>query len=493
MSTPTAAPPAPATASKPNIKWGWLGVAVAAALSVALIPTPEGLSPTAQLVLAIIAGTVILWAAEVMNNGVASLLMMGALLAVGVRPLLTVPESGDISGALSGFSDGAWWTLLVVVYYGFATKKTGLAERVAYYILSLFPGTYAGVLSAFFLIGFLLALGIPSMTVRTAIMAPIAWSLVQTLGLAPRSRGSALIMITVIEMAVVPGLAFELGSLNGPVVVSMFAAKKIALTWGGYAQYMTVPTLIMCGLILVLNMLLFKPEAPIQASREFALGKLRAFGPFKRAELITALVIVFSIAAWSYPWGLQLPPLRLITFMVGMFGLAVLNLSGIIQDQDIGTGVSWTLLLFLGGIFSLTHIIPQYKITNWLAGIMVPRVAPLIGSPILLLIVVALMMLIMRFLDPSAFIAIPLIWTPLVDAVTAGGIPPLALAAPLLLTSAPFWLMYTNFWMAMGDGMTAKQGFSKGQLFFLGTIYAVSAILATVAAVFYWRMIGVLN
>ena len=105
-------------------------------------------------------------------------------------------------------------------------KKTGLAERIAYYILSLFPGTYGGILSAFFLIGLLLAYPIPSMTVRTAIMAPIAWSLVQTLGLAPRSRGSALIMVTVVEMAVVPGLAFELGSLNGPVVVRMFAAQE---------------------------------------------------------------------------------------------------------------------------------------------------------------------------------------------------------------------------------------------------------------------------
>jgi anion transporter len=488
MSTSVAAPH-PTVAAKHQLKWGWLGVAIAVGLVVAYIPTPEGLTRPAQLVLAIICGTVVLWAAEVMNNGVASLLMMGALMSVGVRPLLTVPDSGDISGALSGYSDGAWWTLLVVVYYGFAMKKTGLAERIAYYILSLFPGTFGGILSAFFLIGLLLALGIPSMTVRTAIMAPIAWSLVQTLGLAPRSRACALIMITVIEMAVVPGLAFELGSLNGPVVVSMFAAKKIPLTWGGYAQFMTIPTLILCGLILVLNMTLFKPEAPIRASRDFALGKLRALGAFKRGELITALVVLVSIGFWVTNPTLH----RLPTFVVGMFGLAILNLGGVFQDADIGTGISWTLMLFLGGIFSLTHIIPQYKITNWLAGIMVPRVHPLIGSPVLLLTVAGVMMLAMRFIDPTAFIAMPLIWTPLVDAVSAGGIPPLALAAGVLLTSAPFWLLYMNFWMAMGDGMTLKQGFSKGQLFYLGTIYAVASLAALVVAVFYWRLIGVLH
>jgi anion transporter len=470
------------------LKWGWLGVALVVGLVVAYIPTPEGLTRTAQLVLAIIAGTVVLWAAEVMNNGIASFLMMALLMTVGVRPLLTVPGSNDISGALSGFSDGAWWTLLVVVYYGFVMKKTGLAERIAYYILSLFPGTFAGILSAFFLIGLLLSLGIPSMTVRTAIMAPIAWSLVQTLGLAPRSRGCALIMITVIEMAVVPGLAWELGSLNGPVVVSMFAAKKIPLTWIGYAQYMTVPTLILCGLILAANLLLFKPEAPVHADRRFALGKLQALGPFKRAEVITGLVVLISIGFWITASVHHLP-----TYVVGMFGLAILNLSGILQDQDISTGISWTLMLFLGGIFSLTHIIPQYKITNWLASIMVPRVAPLIGSPVMLLSVVGVMMLAMRFIDPTAFIAMPLIWTPLVDAVSGGGIPPLALAAGVLLTSAPFWLLYMNFWMAMGDGMTAKQGFTKGQLAYLGSIYALASLVALVAAVFYWRITGLLR
>ncbi len=488
MST-SVATPAPITTAKHTIKWGWLALAIAIALGVAFMPAQPGLDHMAQLVLAVIAGTVVLWAAEVMNNGVASLLMMGVLMTIGVAPLLVVPGlSPPISGALSGFADGAWWTLLVVVYYGFAMKKTGLAERIAYYILSLFPGTYTGVLSAFFLIGLILSPLIPSMTVRTAIMAPIAWSLVQTLGLKARSRGSALIMITVIEMAVVPGLAFKLGSLNGPVVVSMFNAKKLPLTDGGYIQVMLLPTLVMCGLILVLNQLFFKPEEPIHVSRAFATDKLRALGRVGRNELITALVVFSSIGFWVTAGKLH----HLATFTVGMFGMAILSLTGVFEDKDIGTGVSWTLLLFLGGIFSLTHIIPQYKITHWLASIMTPRILPLVHSPMILLLLMALLMLGMRFIDPSAFFALPLLWTPLVDPVSAGGIPPLVLAAPLLLMSAPFLLMYTNFWMAMGEGMTGKQGFSKGQMFRLACINVLAGLAATAVGVVYWKIAGVL-
>jgi anion transporter len=477
MSTPVAAHPPVVASGTSASKWIWLGVATIVGLALAFAPTPQGLTRTGQLVLSITAGTVILWATEVMNNGVASVLMMALLIAIKVPP----PR------ALSGFADPAFWTLLAVLYYGFAMKKTGLAERLSYYILTLFPGTYPGILSAFFVIGFILALGIPSMTVRTAIMAPIAWAMVQTLGLAPRSKGSALIMLTVVEMAVVPGLAFELGSLNGPVVLKMFADKHLPITWTGYAEVMAVPTLILCGLILLLNPLILRPEAPLRASGDFARTKLAALGSVKRPEMITAIVVVVSIFLWATNGKLHSFP----TFAVGMVAMAVFALAGILQDADVATGVSWTLLLFLGGIFGLGNVIVDAKITDWMAGLMLPHVGSLIATPMLLLIVVLFAMLALRFLDPTAFIAMPLLFLPLEEPLAKAGIPPLVLTAPLLLASAPFWLTYMNFWMAMGDSITQKQGFSRLQLFNIANVYAVSAILALIAGVFYWRMIGI--
>jgi anion transporter len=482
LSRPSAQPPAARADTSFKIKWIPLLVAIAVGLGIAWAPTPDGLTHRAQIVLAILAFTVVMWAAEVMNNGVTSVLMMALMIASGVRPLGVV--NGTVTGAFSGFADPAFWILLTVLYYGFAMKKTGLAERISYYILSLFPGTYAGILGAFFVIGLVLALGIPSMTVRTAIMAPIAWALVQSLGLPPRSRGTALIMITVVEMAVVPGLAFLLGSLNGPVVIKMFGAAHIPLSQGDYAKVMTVPTLVLCGLILFLNQLLLKPAEPLRASREFVQTRLAALGSFKRPELITALVVGISIVLWV---GTKLP-----SFMVGMFGLAAFALLGILRDADIPNGISWTLMLFLGGIFGLQNVIPEYKITDWMAGLMVPHVQSMVAVPILLLIVLSLVMLALRFLDPTAFIALPLVFLPLVAPLAKAGIPPLVLAAPILLCSAPFWLPYTNFWIAMTEGITDRQGFSRGELLRLATIYAFAAIVAGVVGYFYWRMIGVL-
>src|SRR5664279_3188039 len=123
MSTPVAVhPPVTVSAGPSAGKWIWLAVAIVVGLVIAFAPTPQGLTRIGQLVLAITAGTVVLWATEVMNNGVASVLMMA----------LKVPPPR----ALSGFADPAFWTLLAVLYYGFAMRKTGLAERLSYYILT---------------------------------------------------------------------------------------------------------------------------------------------------------------------------------------------------------------------------------------------------------------------------------------------------------------------------------------------------------------------
>jgi di/tricarboxylate transporter len=175
-----------------------------------------------------------------------------------------------------------------------------------------------------------------------------------------------------------------------------------------------------------------------------------------------------------------------------MVALAVFALAGIIQDSDIATGVSWTLLLFLGGIFGLQTVIPDAKITDWLASLLVPHMQALISSPVLVLVFLALVMLALRWLDPTAFVVLPLIFLPVTDPLAKAGIQPLIVTAPLLLCSAPFWMPYMNFWIAMGDGITAKQAWNRGQLFLLATVYGVAAIVATVVGVFYWRMIGAL-
>src|SRR5215469_3364504 len=338
IAAPAAAAPAAGTS---NTKWPGLALAIVIGLIIMYMPTPAGLTPVGQRVLAIVAFTVTMWVFQVVNNGIASILMMALMIPAGVR----VPD------ALSGFSQGSWWILAAVLFYGCAMKNTGLAQRISYYILSLFPATYAGILYAFLLIGLILALGIPSMTVRTAIMVPIAWAVVQSLGIKPGSKGSALIILTTVEMAVVPGVGLLLSSLNGPVIQNVFQAKNLPLSYFEYAEVMAPSTLIICVLIILANLWVLKPDEPLNVASGFARKQLHMMGGMKQSEAITAAVVVVSIFMWAIPatWLPKMAFLHLPSFVIGMIGLALFGLSGIIKDSDMGTGVSWTLLLFIGG------------------------------------------------------------------------------------------------------------------------------------------------
>lgn len=472
VSARAAALPAPGANT---MKWLGLGLAMLVGLIVMLMPTPEGLTLTGQRVLAITAFTVLLWVFQVLNNGIASVLMMALMIPAGVRP----PD------ALSGFSAGSWWILVSVLFYGCAMKNTGLAQRISYYILSLFPATYNGILSAFFVVGLVLAMGIPSMTVRTAIMVPIAWAVVQSLGIKPGSKGSALIILTTVEMAVVPGVGLLLSSLNGPVIQKVFQDKNLPLTYFGYAAVMAIPTLLICILIIIANQIVLKPEAPLSVSSGFAKKELLALGGMKQTELITAIVVIASIAMWATDRYHGLP-----SFVVGMIGLAIFGLAGIIKDQDMGTGVSWTLLLFIGGVFSLANVIQAVKITDWLGGYFIPVALQMSSNTFLLVGVMTVSVLLLRFIDPTGFIVIPVLFLPLVDVLMKAGISPLVVVAPTTVASAPFFLSYQNFWIAMSEGLTGGKAYDGRQRMIAASTYAVIVLAVLVLSVLYWKMIG---
>jgi di/tricarboxylate transporter len=473
MSAATAIQPA----QQNKLKLSGLALAIIFGLALHLLPLTHGLTAPARVILQITGFTVVLWVFQVINPGFVSILMMGLMLLAGVKP----------PSVFSGFSSGGFWVLVCVLFYGFAMQQTGLAQRMSYYVLALFPGTYTGVMAAFLVIGTVLALGIPSMTVRTAIMVPIAWALVRSVGLPPRSRGSALIMITCVEMAVFPGCAFLYGSLFGPVVDQIFHARQLPISWLSYAQVLTLPVLAICVALVFLNRLALRPEAPLNVASSFGRERLNALGKVTRGELITATVVLGSIFFWATDRYHHLP-----SFLIGMFGLSVFALCGIARDKDISTGISWPLVLFMGGVFSLASVVQEYKVTDWLAGLVLPSVTHLVGIPVFFLLVAGLVMYLARFLDPSGMLAIPMVFLPVVEVAARAGIVPLVTMAAILITSVPFWASYQNIWMAMGENITEGLAFTAAQRVRLATVYALTALAALVLAAGYWKLMGLL-
>jgi len=446
-----------------SVVWAWPGIGT--------------LDPVGQRALAIITAGVVFWATDVLNAGITALLVLGLMLAAGVPAPV----------ALAGFSSSAFWILVSVLFFGYAMDKTGMARRIAYRILLVFPATYVGILAAFLTIGFVLTLGIPSMTVRTAILMPIAWALVQALGLPLPGRGSALIVLSAFEMAVLPGCGLLTGALWGPYLTGLFASQQIPLAWIDYAQVMFVPTTVWCVLILAGNLLALRPEGQPGVTRTLAAAELERLGPMSRAERLTTTVVVLSIAAWAtQPWH-RIPPEA-----IGMMALTALLAGGVLTVPEIGTGIPWHLAIFVGGMLSVSTVITTFKISGWLATFIVPAVAPAASQPWVLVTLLAVGVMAMRFIDPVGFITIAAFFLALAGVAPAWGITPLVLAGVVILPLHPFWFNYQNIWIVMTEGITKKQAYTDGDRVRLATVYAVATIAALWVAVGYWRVTGVI-
>jgi di/tricarboxylate transporter len=293
-------------------------------------------------------------------------------------------------------------------------------------------------------------------------------------------------------MAVIPGVGLLLSSLNGPVIQSVFQSKNLPLSYGEYAAVMALPTLAICVLIIIANQIVLKPDTPLNVSSGFAKKELQKLGSMKQSEMITAIIVIVSIVLWAFPatWLPKTAFLHLPSFVIGMIGLALFGLAGIIKDSDMGTGVSWTLLLFIGGVFSLQTVVQAVKITDWLGGYFIPVALKMSSNTFLLMAVLSISVMVLRFIDPTGFIVIPVLFLPLVDVLMKAGINPLVVVAPTTVASAPFFMSYQNFWIAMSEGLTGGKAFTGKQRMIGATTYAVVVLAVLVVSVIYWKLIG---
>ena len=140
-------------------------LAVAVFLAILLMPAPAGLTEPGQRALAVMLLAVILWATEAIPVPVAGVGGVVLLVLIGA-----VPELGP---ALYGFSQPVAYFLIGILTLGLAVHRSGLAERMAIYLMRGAAGSprllYVQMLFSFAALTFAL----PSASTRGAIMVHV--------------------------------------------------------------------------------------------------------------------------------------------------------------------------------------------------------------------------------------------------------------------------------------------------------------------------------
>ena len=376
---PAAASPLPATSpitSHPepssNRKFGFLLLAIALYGIVLMLPTPAGLTASGQVALALLALVITLWISEcvspansaVILTGMAVLGLMGKSLTPGAKPM---GSADALTTMLGGFSSTAVLLVAAALFLAVALKHTGLDKRVALLVMSRVGISPERLTVGAMLVGFVLALFIPSATARVGAVIPIMVGITAALGLpVGSSLGAALMIVTaqacsIFNMAIKTGAAQNLISLN-----FMQTTFGHTVTWSQWFLTALPFTLGMSVVLFFVSLWILKPSVE---SSENATEKLReqlqALGPVTAPEKRLIAVALLLLVMWSTE-GMLHPFDTTTTTQLGI-ALLLMPKIGVMHWSQAEKLVPWGTVVLFAASISLGNLLSKTGAAAWLA------------------------------------------------------------------------------------------------------------------------------
>src|SRR5205814_10052664 len=176
---------------------------------------------------------------------------------------------------------------------------SGLARRLAYWVMRTVGHSYPRLLLGLILSDFLLTILVPSGIARVVIMAAIAMGLIEAFGVTRGSniaRGMFIILVytaTIFDKMVIAGAA----SITARGAIEKFG--QVNVLWSQwFLAYLPCDILVMI-IAWRLALWLYPPEtASLPGGAEFLRQELRQMGPWSPLERKSAGLMLIAIALW---------------------------------------------------------------------------------------------------------------------------------------------------------------------------------------------------
>ena len=464
-------------------KISYLGSGLLTLIAIILMtvkPFSASLNDTAQLMLGGILITLSIWIFRPFNLNYSSggIFLAFFALALGLKPAVV----------FSGFTQPALWTLIPALFFGYALQKTGLGKRIALTIIKMFSPSYVSLVFAMIIIGVLLSLLTPSSTVRVAIMIPIAVQCCNLCNLEKGSKGNSLIQLTAFGMAILPGSGWMSGVLWGPIISGMINATSETqglVTFDNWFSTLFLPVIISTLFLIAGSLIVLKPKDKLSKDAIKAI-KEQTVPKISRKEMVTGLILIAVFAAFLTNKIHGLPDAA-----VCLAAVFVFFLSGILEVNDFNSGVNWDLIVFIAIALSFGSIFSETGISLWLAGIVVPVLAPIAGNPFLFMFCVMTFVFLWRFFDVALFIPTIAILAPILPAIQeAYRISPLVWLFVFVMAGNSFVMAYQNMWAMMSRSIAGDMAFTNKHLGIYGVLYFAACFVALIVAIPMWINAG---
>jgi anion transporter len=435
-----------------------------------LWPTPAGLTPAGQRVMAIAILAVGLWSTEVVPMAITGMAVVVMLVLLGAVDTYQM--------ALYGFSQPVAYFLIGVLTLGLAVSKSGLADRMARFFLRRCRGQRRALYTQLLLAFPVLTLVLPSATTRTGILIHVYAQALELSGVRPDSHLSRAIMMALNSINRLASTVLLTGGIT-PVVSASLIGQ---VSWSRWFILMSVPygVLLLVGAILIYRLYRrgFQGEP-------LTIPDLNAapLSPAERRTIVIALgaSLLWLTDAWHH-WHPALPAL------LAWIALLVPQM-GIMSWREFEHEIGWSNFFVLATSLSLANALIQSGAGAWLATRLLQQVPILQRHPLLVVLGLLVASTPIRLLIPNitGFLAITI---PLAMSIgAASGLNPIVCG--LLVMIAGDAVLYYPAQSASSLVVYERGFLSAEEIFRFGIVMTVVAYLIVFAiALPYWGAVG---
>ncbi len=323
-----------------------------------LCPTPNGLTDKGWHLFVIFFLTIL--------SLILKPLPMGGVAMTSVC-VVVITKTLTLKVALSSFSSSIVWLIVSAFLLAKGFIKTGLGDRISYYLISLLGKTTLGLAYGLTMAELIFAPLMPSNTARGAgIIYPVINSLNNEYNSRPKDSsrkiiGSYLIKL-MYQINVLTSAMFLTATAGNPLIVGIVRSHGVELSWRIWATACIVPGIVSLIILPVIMYIIYPPLTKLTPNApKFAKEKILKLGKLTLAEKIMLMVFFLLLSLWVFGDFFKIDATT-----ASIFGLVVLLFSGVLNWNDVITEKgAWNTFVWMAVLIMLSEQLSSLGITSF--------------------------------------------------------------------------------------------------------------------------------
>lgn len=478
------------TLEKVNYKGFILPVVIGAILWLLTPVRPGGLSVQAWEMFAIFVATIVGCITKPLPIGGTTLIGLIVTVLVGLAPVQNEvnPKTGAVNaGILSAFSNSASWLIAMAFIMAYGISKTGLGNRIAYWMIRRFGKRSIGI--AYAITGLEIVLGalIPSNSARTGgVVWPVTESISKDYDSLPndpsRKKIGAFLSFIAFHANVISTALFITGAAPNMVASQMAIQKGYTMSWISWFTAAIVPALIATIVIPLIIYKIFPPEIKeTPDAKNWADEHLAEMGPVSKPEKIMSVVFLLAIILWVLSGIFKIPQLD--STFVAFLAVGLLLITGVLTMQDAlkQTG-AWNILIWLSILVFIAGKLISFGFIDWFSKTIQTGLHGISWEIVLAVLVI--LMFYTHYFFASGTAHMTALYLPFLSVAVATGAP-LALSAMLLAFTGAINASTTHYANGPASILATTGYIKQGEWwkfnFILGLVYLlIFGVIGTV-------------